>query len=78
MVLLYLTNKFNSYFTDVAFELNKNIAKSNNVFQDYLKTPNEHSFYVNETNPHEISLIIDDLKILMLLIFMILPLNLLT
>ena len=57
-----IANKFNSYFTNVAFELNKNIPKSNNVFQDYLKNPNEHSFYVNETNPHEISLIIDDLK----------------
>ena len=55
-------HKFNSYFTNVAFELNKNLPKSNNVFQDYLKTTNEHSFYVNETNPHEISLIIDDLR----------------
>ena len=59
---IVIANKFNSYFTNVAFELNKNIHKSNNVFQDYLKIPNEHSFYVNETNPHEISLIIDDLK----------------
>ena len=59
---LSIANKFNSYFTNVAFELNKNIPKSNNVFQDYLKNPNEHSFYVNETNPHEISLIIDDLR----------------
>ena len=34
-----IANKFNSYFTNVAFELNKNIPKSNNVFQDYLKKP---------------------------------------
>ena len=27
-----------------------------------MKNPNEHSFYVNETNPHEISQIIKDLK----------------
>ena len=57
-----IANKFNSYFTNVAYELNKNIPKSNNIYQDYLKNPNEHSFYVNETNPHEISQIINDLK----------------
>ena len=29
----------------------------NNKYQDYLKNPNEHSFFLNETSPHEISLI---------------------
>ena len=53
-----IANSFNLYFTNVADNLYKNIPSMNNKYKDYLKDPNEHSFFLNETSPHEISLII--------------------
>ena len=32
----------------------ENIGKSNNKFQDFLKKPNGHSFFINESTPEEI------------------------
>ena len=31
-----------------------NIEKSNSKFQDFLKNPNEHSYFTNESTPKEI------------------------
>ena len=39
-----VASKFNNYFVNVAKNLIKDIRKSNNKFQDYLKNTNEHSF----------------------------------
>ena len=57
-----IANAFNKYFTNVANDLCKKIPKTNNKFQDYLKNPNEHTFFLNETTPAEIHLIIKSLK----------------
>ena len=55
-----IADSFNHYFTSVAGELNKKIPNTNNKFQDYLKNPNEHSMFLKETTPHEITLIIEN------------------
>ena len=57
-----IANSFNQYFTNMADTFSKKIPKTNNAVQDYLKNPNEHSLFLKETSPHEISLIIDSLK----------------
>ena len=36
-------NKFNTYFSNVAQNLLKDLGKTNNKYQDYLKNPSEHS-----------------------------------
>ena len=36
-------NKFNTYFTNAAQNLLKDLRKTNNKCQDYLKNPSEHS-----------------------------------
>ena len=36
-------NKFNTYFTNVTQNLLKDLGKTNNKYQDYLKNPSEHS-----------------------------------
>ena len=41
----------------------ENIGKSNNKFQDFLKNPNEHSFFINESAPDEIIDLINKLGI---------------
>ena len=57
-----MANSFNRYFTNVANELCKRIPNTNNKFRDYLKNPNEHSIFLKETTPHEINLIIKNLR----------------
>ena len=49
-----ISNKFNNYYIHVAQNLIKEMGESNTEFQDYLKNPNEHSFFLNETTPDEI------------------------
>ena len=49
-----ISNKFNQSFINTAKTLMDNIGKSNNKFQDFLKNPNEHSFFINESSPEEI------------------------
>ena len=48
--LLLDTNKvasnFNDYFINVSQKLLKNLRKTNNQFQDYLKNPSEHSLFL--------------------------------
>ena len=41
-------------FSYTAKTLMENIGKSNNNFQDFLKNPNEYSFFINESIPEEI------------------------
>ena len=48
-----IANEFNTYFANVAKNLQDNIGESNNEYQDYLRNPKEHSFYLKETTPDE-------------------------
>ena len=48
-----ISNRFNNYYINVAQNLIKEMGESNTEFQDYLKNPNEHSFFLNETTPDE-------------------------
>ena len=57
-----IANCFNKYFINVADNLCKKIPQTNNKYQDYLKNPNKNSFFLSETNPHEINQIIHSLK----------------
>ena len=57
-----ISNTFNQYFVNVADNLSKKIPLTNNKYQDYLKNPNKCSFFIKETTPHEINLIIQSLK----------------
>ena len=56
-----IANNFNHYFVNVADKLCNKIPKNNN-YQDFLKNPNKSSFFIQETTPHEVSLIIHSLK----------------
>ena len=47
-------NKFNKYLINVAQNLLKDLEESNNKFQDYIKNPNENSFFLKEIEPDEI------------------------
>ena len=58
-----ISNKFNQCFINTAKTLIENIGKSNNKFQDFLKNPNEHSFFINESTPEEIMGLIKKLEI---------------
>ena len=57
-----IANNFNQYFINVADSLCKKIPQINNQYQDFLKNPNECSFFIKETTPHEINQIIQSLK----------------
>ena len=54
-----VANKFNKYFVNVADKLAKDIPKHNSKFQDYLKNPNKHSIFINETTQYEIEDIVN-------------------
>ena len=49
-----VANKFNDYFINVAQNLLKDLGKSNNEFQDYLKNPNKHNFFLKEVDPEKV------------------------
>ena len=49
-----VANKFNDYFINVAPSLLKDLGEYNNEFQDYLKNPNKHSFFLKEADPKEV------------------------
>ena len=57
-----IANKFNHYFVNVADSLCKKIPPNNDRYQDFLKNPNKSSLFLQETTPHEISLIIHSMK----------------
>ena len=46
--------KCNNYFVNVAKNLLKDIGVSNSKSQDFLKNPNEHSFFISETSNRSI------------------------
>ena len=56
-----VVDKFNQYFVKVADNLASKIPKPNTKYQDFLKNPNVHSFYLMEIEPHEIDELIRDL-----------------
>ena len=41
-----IANKFNKYYINVAQNLIKEMGETDNKFQDYLKNPNEHCFFL--------------------------------
>ena len=48
-----VANKFNNYFVNAADNLLKDMGEANNQYQDYLKNPSEHSFFLKEIEPIE-------------------------
>ena len=58
-----VASKFNNYFVYVTKNLFKDIGEQNNKFQDYLKNPNEHSFFINETDPTEESDLLEKINV---------------
>ena len=48
-----VANKFNKYFINFAQNLLKDLGESNSKIQDYLKDPNENSFFLKEIEPGE-------------------------
>ena len=57
-----VVNSSNKYYTTVAQNLVNNLGETNNIFQDYLKNPNEHSIFLNEIEPNEVLTIEADLN----------------
>ena len=55
--------KFNKFYANIADKLLCDLGKPNTKYQDYLKNPNKHSMYLNETDPGEIESIIHKLDI---------------
>ena len=49
-----VSNKFNNYFVNVAQYSLRELGEPSNKFQDYLKDPNTHSFFIKETTPTEV------------------------
>ena len=49
-----VANKFNKCFINVAQNLPKDLEESSNKFKNYLKNPNENSFFLKEIEPDEI------------------------
>ena len=58
-----VASKFNDYFINISQNLLKNLGKTNNQFQDYLKNQSEHSLFVKETKPAEVLKILKSLNI---------------
>lgn len=58
-----VTSKFNHYIVNVAKNLLKDKGELNNKFQNFIKTPNEHSFFINETGPIEVSNLLDKINV---------------
>ena len=54
-------NKFTNYFVNVSQNLLKGLGETNNQFQDYLKNPNEHSFFLRETTPNAVAGVLKNL-----------------
>ena len=54
-------NKFSGYIVNVSQNLLKGLGETNNQFQDYLKNPNEHSFFLRETTPNAVARVLKNL-----------------
>ena len=57
-----VSNKFNNYFVNVAHDLLRKLCEPNNKFQDYLKDPNTHSFFLKETIQAEVQKLLNNLN----------------
>ena len=57
-----VSDKFNNYFTTIADNLVSKLGNTNNKYQDYLKNPNEHSFFLNEIEPDEVLTILTSIN----------------
>ena len=55
------SNKFNTYYNNVAQKLAEKITKTNK-FQDYIKNPNEYSLYLTEVYPDEVHKLLKQLN----------------
>ena len=53
-----VADKFNKFYTSIAKKLVAELGKPSTKYQDYLKNPNEHSIYLNETDPEEVAALI--------------------
>ena len=60
---LEIANKFNNHFTTIAAKIEKNIAKTEKRFNEYLTNPNEKTFSLYPTNPTEVEDYIKNLNI---------------
>ena len=58
-----VSNKFNNYFVNVAHNLLRELGEPSNKFQDYLKDPNTHSFFLKEAAPAEVQKLLNNLSI---------------
>ena len=58
-----VANKFNKFYTNVADKLVRKLGNPTTKFQDYLKNPNKHSIFLNETDPGEVATLIQKLDI---------------
>ena len=56
-----VANKFNRFYTSVADTLVKKLGNPTTKFQDYLKNPNKHTIFLNETDPGEVATLIHKL-----------------
>ena len=58
-----VANRFNKFYTTIADKLVTKLGKPTTKFQDYLRNPNEHSIFLNETEPGEISILLSKLDV---------------
>ena len=57
-----VANKFNEYFSTIAENLQAKIYDTGTDFHQYLKDRNEHSIFIQPTNPLELIRIINNLN----------------
>ena len=55
-----VSNKFNNYFVNVAQSLLRELCEPSIQFQDYLKDPDSHSFFLKETTPTEVQKLLNN------------------
>ena len=58
-----VANKFNKFYTSIAEKLVTKLGKPSNKFQDYLKNPNEHTIFLNETDHGEVATLLYKLDV---------------
>ena len=58
-----VANKFNKFYTNVADKLVRKLGNPTTKFQDYLKNPNKHTIFLNETDPGEVATLIHKLDV---------------
>ncbi len=58
-----VANKFNKFYTTIADKLVTKLGKPSTKYQDYLRNPNKHSIFLNETDPGEVAILLQKLDI---------------